>query len=163
LTQDLKINFNKKLNETELKLNEEKKISEKQLEEKNKFVENEIEKIKNENQILKYENIAEREINKMRAQQNRHQMVVDRMKNDLEKEKRKTLEIQLANAQKDATYEKTQRQRLNIIHNLERESALKSVSLKIKAEEVQRLKEMLKCKKNFLFRKKKFILKRKLL
>ena len=99
--------------------------------------------------------LAERENKKMQAQQNRHQIEVVRMKNDLEsmkrqkvelmkrlkEENRRIREIQLANAQKVATYEKTQRQQQNKIQRLERESALKSENLKRKAEEVQRLKE----------------------
>uniref|UniRef100_A0A1I8C129 Kinesin motor domain-containing protein n=1 Tax=Meloidogyne hapla TaxID=6305 RepID=A0A1I8C129_MELHA len=93
--------------------------------------------------------LAERENKKMQAQQNRHQMEVVRMKNDLEsmkrqkvelmkrlkEENRRIREIQVANAQKVATYEKTQRQQQNRIQKLERESALKSENLRRKAEE----------------------------
>ncbi|KAF7638141.1 Kinesin motor domain-containing protein [Meloidogyne graminicola] len=99
--------------------------------------------------------LAERENKKMQAQQNKHQMEVIRMKNDLgnmkrqkvelmkrlKEENRRIREIQAANAQKISSYEKTQRQQQNKILKLERESALKTENLRRKAEEVQRLKD----------------------
>ncbi|CAK5075551.1 unnamed protein product [Meloidogyne enterolobii] len=99
--------------------------------------------------------LAERENKKMQANENKRQMELVRMKNDLENIKRQKVElmkklkeenkrireIQAANAQKVATYEKTQRQQQNKIQKLERESALKSENLRRKAEEVQRLKD----------------------